>query len=193
MPSVVRIQKGDIINAAYEIVKEKGMEGINAREIAKKLKCSVQPIFYQFSNMEELKQAVFEKIYELYREYMLSGVNGNEAYKSMGNSYVKFARDYPEFFKLIFMQKSKMNLENFVTIDHLGNKIIETGQSFTGLTFEEQKEFHLKVWVFTHGIATLIVTKTIEFTDEEIDELLASTVRQMLKGYKMEKEKRNND
>lgn len=193
MPSVVRIQKGDIINAAYEIVKEKGMEGINAREIAKKLKCSVQPIFYQFSNMEELKQAVFEKIYELYREYMLSGVNGNEAYKSMGNSYVKFARDYPEFFKLIFMQKSKMNSENFVTIDHLGNKIIETGQSFTGLTFEEQKEFHLKVWVFTHGIATLIVTKTIEFTDEEIDELLASTVRQMLKGYKMEKEKRNND
>ena len=187
MPSVARIQREDIINTAYEIVKEKGMEGINAREIAKELNCSVQPIFYQFSNMEELKQAIFDKIYEVYKQYMLSGAGEEKAYKSMGNAYIRFARDYPEFFKIMFMQSTSMNSDNFVTIDHLGKEVIKTGQGFTGLTFEEQKDFHLKVWIFTHGIATLMVTKTIEFTDEEIDELLASTVRQMLKGYKMER------
>ena len=187
MPSVARIQKEDIIKTAYEIVKEKGMEGVNAREIAKKLECSVQPIFYQFSNMDELKQAVLSKIYEVYKDYMLSGIDGDKAYKSMGNSYIRFARDYPEFFKIIFMQKSEMNSDNFMTIDHLGEKVIETGQKFTGLTYEEQKEFHLKVWIFTHGIATLIVTGTIKLTDEEIDEILSITVRQMIKGYKIEK------
>ena len=109
------------------------------------------------------------------------------AYKAMGNSYVRFARDYPEFFKIMFMQKAEMNADNYAEIDYLGDEIIKTGQKFTGLSFEEQKEFHLKVWFFTHGIATLIVTGTIKLTDEEIDKLLETTVRQMLKGYKIEK------
>ena len=139
--------------------------------------------------MNELKQAVFEEIHEIYKDYMLSGENSEAAYKSMGNSYVKFARDYPEFFKIMFMRKTEINPVNFIQIDHLGDKIIQTGQKFTGLTFEEQKEFHLRVWIFTHGIATLIVTGTIKLTDEEIDELLATTVKQMIIGYKIEKGK----
>ena len=187
MAGVARIQREDIINTAFEIVKEKGMEGLNARDIAKKLNCSIQPIFYQFFNMDELKQVVVEKIHEIYKEYMLSGVNSDAAYKAMGNSYVRFARDYPEFFKIMFMQKAEMNADNYAEIDYLGDEIIKTGQKFTGLSFEEQKEFHLKVWFFTHGIATLIVTGTIKLTDEEIDKLLETTVRQMLKGYKIEK------
>lgn len=32
-------------------------------------------------------------------------INENKAYKKMGISYIKFAKDYPEFFKIIFMQK----------------------------------------------------------------------------------------
>ena len=187
MSGVIKIQKEDIVNTAFEIVKEKGMEGLNARDVAKRLNCSIQPIFYQFSNMEELKQVVLDKIYGVYKEYMLSGVNSETAYKSMGNSYVRFARDYPEFFKILFMQRTEMNSDNYAEIDHLGDEIIQTGQKFTGLSFEEQKEFHLKVWIFTHGIATLIVTGTIKLTDEEIDELLGTTVRQMIKGYKIEK------
>ena len=43
---------------------------------------------------------------------MLSGVSGDKAYKSMGNSYIRFARDYPEFFKTIFMQKTSMNSDD---------------------------------------------------------------------------------
>lgn len=113
--------------------------------------------------------------------------NDDAAYKAMGNSYVRFARDYPEFFKIMFMQKAEMNADNYAEIDYLGDEIIKTGQKFTGLSFEEQKEFHLKVWFFTYGIATLIVTGTIKLTDEEIDKLLETTVRQMLKGYKIEK------
>ena len=89
----------------------------------------------------------------------------------------------------MFMRKTEINPVNFIQIDHLGDKIIQTGQKFTGLTFEEQKEFHLRVWIFTHGIATLIVTGTIKLTDEEIDELLATTVKQMIIGYKIEKGK----
>ena len=187
MAGIARNTKEDIVNSAFEIVKEKGVEGLNAREVAKRLNCSIQPIFYQFATMEELKKAVYEKIYALYKEYMLSGENTENSYRAMGKSYVRFAKDYPVFFKILFMQQTEMNKDNYAKIDQLGDKIIETGRKFTGLTFEEQKEFHLKVWIFTHGIATLIVTGTIKLNDNEIDELIGSSVRQMLIGYKKER------
>ena len=47
---------------------------------------------------------------------------------------------------------------------------------------EEQKKFHVKVWIFTYGIACLLATRTVKFTDEEIEELLVSTVDAMLKS-----------
>lgn len=187
MPSSAKIQKEDIINAAYEIAKEKGIEAINAREVARNLKCSVQPIFYQFSNMEELKKQVLNKIHETYKQYMLQGTNEEKAYKATGNLYVKFARDYPEFFKMIFMKETTLQPEQFLGADTITEEVIEQGRKFTGFSYEEQKEFHIKVWIFTHGIATLVATKTVQFTDEEIDELITTSVRQMIIGYKIEK------
>lgn len=90
--------------------------------------------------------------------------------------------------KILFMQKAEVNSSNFMQIDHLADKVISEGQKFTGLSFDDQKDFHLKVWIFTHGIATLVVTGTLNLSDEEIDKIIADSVRQMLKGYKLEKE-----
>lgn len=183
MPRKMTYTREAVIDTTYELVKKEGMEGVNARRIAKELKSSVHPIFRHFKDMEELKTAVYEKIYAKYQEYMLSGVNKDKAYKKMGLSYIKFAKDYPEFFKIIFMQKTNLNAENFMMADSMGDNVIKKGQELTRLSFEEQKKFHIKVWIFTHGIACLVATKTVEFTDKEIDELLSNTVVEMLKGY----------
>lgn len=185
MPREMIFKKEDVIKATYELVKKEGMESVNARRIAKEMKSSVHPIFRHFKDMEELKKAVYEKIYETYKEYMLKGINNAEKpYKQMGLSYIKFAKDYPEFFKIIFMQRTNLNAENFVMGDKMGDDVIKAGQILTGLDFEEQKKFHIKVWIFTHGIACLVATKTVEFTEKEISELLGNTVLEMLKGYK---------
>ena len=183
MPPTRKFQKEEIINTAYEIVKKEGFKNVNARRIAKELGCSVQPIFHNFENMEELYQTVYEKIYEQYKKYMLNGANKEKAYKQMGLAYIQFAKDYPEFFKIIFMQKTQLKPEGFILADDAGDEIIKAGQKLTGLSYEKQKKFHVKVWIFTHGIACLVATNTVKLTNNEIDELLEGTVRQMLKGY----------
>ncbi len=186
MPPIKKFQKEDIIKVAYEIVREEGLDSINARRIAKELRCSVQPIFHNFESMDELKKEVYEKIYSKYKEYMHKGsIAKDKPYKQIGLSYIKFARDYPEFFKIIFMQKTTLNAENFVTTDSVGDEVIKAGQKLTGLSYEEQKKFHIKVWIFTHGIACLVATNTVKFTDEEIDRILGDTVVEMFKGYKI--------
>lgn len=187
MPPIRKYQKEEILEAAYKIVAEEGLKDLNARRIAASLGCSVQPIFHNFSSMEELEKAVYKKIYNKYLEYMNSGVEKENPYKQMGLSYIQFANDYPEFFKILFMQQTTMNPENFIVNDNIGNDVIKIGQNLTHLTFEEQKKFHVKVWIFTHGIACLVATKTVTLKETDISNLLETSVREMLKGYLSER------
>lgn len=192
VPPISKFQKEDIVKVAYEIAKEEGLKGINARKIAKIIGCSVQPIFHNFTSMEELNSEVYVRIYNKYKEYMLTARERKyKPYKEMGLAYIRFAAEYPEFFKIIFMQHTNLSAENIILSDDMGNDVIKAGIELTGLTYEEQKNFHVKVWIFTHGIACLVATKTVEFKDDEIANLLEETVRQMLIGYKYEKEKTN--
>ena len=186
MPKAMKYSKEEVVQVAYEIVKEEGIEGINARKIAKKLNASVHPIFNHFENIEELKKAVVEKIVETYHSYMISGKGKEKYYKETGLSYIRFAKDFPQFFKIMFMNPTKLDAKNFIMADSAGDEIIKAGQILTGLSYEEQKKFHVKVWIFTHGIACLVATKTIQLSNQEIEEMLENTVRQMAIGYKFE-------
>lgn len=184
MPPARKYTKEDIIKVAENIVKNEGMSNLNARRLAKELGCSVQPIFHNFSSMDEVVKEIITNITNKYHEYMLSGQNSDNPYKAMGLSYIKFAKDYKEFFKILFMQKTDLNVESFVMADAIGDEVIKSGMRLTGLSYESQKKFHVKVWMFTHGIACLVATETVKLTDLEIDSLLQSTVREMLIGYK---------
>lgn len=183
MPPIKKYNRDRVIETALLIAEKEGFEKLNARRVARELNSSVNPIFNNFKNMEELKGEVYKRIYDLYQSYMLSDISSPKAYKKMGLNYIKFAKDYPEFFKIIFMQNTDLNAENFIMADDAGNEVIKKGQILTGLDFETQKKFHVKVWIFTHGIACLVATKTIKFSDSEISSLLEDTVREMLEGF----------
>lgn len=184
MPPERRIQKEDIIKATLEILKNESLESVNARRIAKELHCSVQPIFYNFKNMDELKNVVFQEMYKIYRNYMIKGSKEEQSYKGMGLAYIKFARDYPNYFKIIFMNKTELSPKSFIDNDDMGNNVLKEGIKLTGFDLENQKDFHLKVWIFTHGLATLAATKTVNINDDEIDKLLTETVRDIIIGIK---------
>ena len=178
MPRATKFLKEDIIEAACAVVKKEGLSAINARRVAKELGCSVQPIFYQFENMEDLKQATIAHIRKIYQSYMIEGSKEELAYRGMGLAYIRFAKDYPDFFKVLFMGDSKISPTEFIEKDNMGNQILEKGAEFTGYDRTEQEAFHLKVWIFTHGIASMVATGTVAFTEEQIEELLTDTVRQ---------------
>lgn len=191
MPRATKFLKEDIIEAASAVVKKEGLSAINARRVAKELGCSVQPIFYQFENMEDLRQATILHIQKIYQSYMIEGSKEELAYRGMGLAYIRFAKDYPDFFKILFMGDSKISPTEFIEKDNMGNQILEKGAEFTGYDRTEQEAFHLKVWIFTHGIASMVATGTVAFTDEQIEELPTDTVRQMKIGSMYDKKPRD--
>ena len=70
MPPKVKVTKEMVLNAAFEITRADGIEAVNAKNVAAYLKCSTQPVMYNFATIEELKLAVFDKAFE----YMKKGL-----------------------------------------------------------------------------------------------------------------------
>ena len=64
MPPKVKVTKEMVLNAAFEITRAEGIEAVNAKNVAAYLKCSTQPVMYNFATIEELKLAVFDQAFE---------------------------------------------------------------------------------------------------------------------------------
>lgn len=184
MPLARKVQKADIVHAALKISETEPLDSLTARRLAQELNCSVQPIFYNFATMDELKAAALDTMYQIYLDYMNEGSESPHPYKGMGLAYIRFARDYPGYFKHLFMTRTNHDLETFIDQDVADDTLIRHGMQFSGFDNKTQRQFHLKVAIFTHGLATLIATGTAQITDAEVDALLTSTVHELLVGHK---------
>lgn len=80
------------------------------------------------------------------------------------------------------MFNRKINERAFDFIDLTGSAktILETISKQTGMSNEDAKQFHLRMWLYVNGIASLVAHQTVEFNDEEIAELLKDQYVSML-------------
>lgn len=180
MPARKKIEKENIIDTCLKITRREGIDALNARKVAKALGCSTQPLFYYYENMDEIKNEVLQEISKLFNQALLKSNYDRQAYKDIGVNYIRFASNEPEFFKIMF--QSKMNKEMFDFIDLTGSslQIFETISKQTGLSLENAKQFHLRMWLYVNGIASLAAHQTIEFSDDEIDYLLKEQYMSLL-------------
>ena len=56
MPRKTQFSAEDVILAAYELVREKGLAGLSAPAVANKMGCSTMPIYSHFKNMQVLTE-----------------------------------------------------------------------------------------------------------------------------------------
>ena len=175
MPTKIRISKEMILDAAFEIVKQEGMEKLSNRELANKLKCSIRPIYYQFENVEEMQKELYLKIEQYFYKFILDNmVEGIPKYKQVGINYIKFAKKEKKLFQTLFMSDIGLSPNAFVSKDGEDYKEIEKLIKISADIKEEDiKDFHTKMWIFCHGIATLVANDTIKLTDNQIQDLLS--------------------
>lgn len=181
MPKQTQTSREDVINAGLKIIRESGIDEVNARAIAKILNTSVHPIFHHFKNMDELKSILFEEALEIYKGYVQKKDNSDITYRTIGISYIQFAKEQPNFFKWIFMNETEMTLNNFITHDKVYKYIENIISKETKMDNKTILSFHQKMWFFTHGIATLLANKTCSLTDKEINEFLVQEFYALLK------------
>lgn len=103
MPAKVKVTKEMIIDAAFAIAREAGVENINARTVSERLHCSTQPVMYHFATMEELKRTVYAKADLYHSEYLMTMKKPPKgAALGIGMNYIRFAIEEPHLFRFLF-------------------------------------------------------------------------------------------
>ena len=186
MPPKVKVTNEDIVRTAVEIVREQGSQALNARAIAAVLGCSTQPIFSNFATMDELRTAVIQQADARYQEYIRREIENGEypPYKAGGVGYIRFAKEEKELFKLLYM------------CDRTGEDIPSDTQSFTqmadmisqsmGVDDETARLFHLEMWAYVHGIATMFATRFLDLDWALVSKMLSDVYQGLRKQYGME-------
>lgn len=173
MPPKPTTNKDDILNAAISLVREHGMESINARSIASVLNCSTKPLFRVYENMDALKQDVIFQLNLYYNTYMEARMNKSNRLLTQGIAYIEFARQEKNIFNTLFMNKTcaGKSIEEILDADW-NQPSIMNAKKITGLSFERARALFRDVWLYSHGIATQIASDDINLPHEKVVELI---------------------
>lgn len=162
MPPKPKFSREDIINAAFDIVQKSGTDAMTAREVGKYLGTSSTPIFTAFNDMSELRAAVCDKARKVFDEYMAVAEDFSPAYKKRGMQWVKFARENPMLFQLLFMSGSETETDfnSAVEIMPFGkeNDIAIITRDYNA-TPEQAEHLFSQMWTYTYGLCVLCARK----------------------------------
>ena len=179
--SAVKIKKEDLIKGSIKIIRDEGDNNLSARNLAKVVGCSTQPIFRLFNNMDDLKKTVYDDVYELQKKYLLKGNEHQVPFIGVGLSYIDFATKEKNLFKFLFMSSyTKYNniLEMADNID--GKNYTEMIIKSTGLSPESSKQIYINTWLIIHGIASMMATTNSKLTRGDIETIIFDA----FKGYR---------
>ncbi|PWM50949.1 MAG: TetR/AcrR family transcriptional regulator [Bacillota bacterium] len=169
MPPKAKLTKQDIQASATELVRERGIAGLTAKALAAKLKCSTQPIFWAYENMEEVRRSVRDEALQRFGEYLREPQEGASAYLSVGLNYIRFAEEEKELFKLLFMSEDG---EDILTAHKEMPYVLSVIEQTENISGKEAQNVYEEMWMLSHGIATMIATGTARFTKERIRGIL---------------------
>ena len=191
MPPKTKVTRELIVSSATELVRSYGADALNARALAVMLQSSTQPIFSNFANMEELKQAVIERAYSLYMEKTdeITKSGKYPPYKSTGMAYIRFAKEEKEFFKLLYMRDRSCEPS---TLDFRIEPAVEVLMNSTGFDFDTAEKIHLSMWACVHGFATMSASNFVEIPDEIISDALSDIYISLITRMRGKQDEKNN-
>ena len=186
MPPKTKVTKERIVDAALNIVRTDGPDAINARTVAAALDCSTQTIFSNFASMEELRLAVVKKAYDCYLSYVQQGATSGEypPYKANGMAYIRFAKEEKALFRLLYMRDRSNTSDNWE--DEYFNSMASFVQSYTGLSEADASLFHLEMWAYVHGIATMFATGFLDLEWELVSQMMTDAYLGLKLRYETE-------
>src|SRR5699024_580404 len=101
------ITRDQILDAAYEVVAKEGFSKFTARNIAATMKCSTQPIYLEFKNMEDLKHSLLTEIFDNLSAKILPKERTGAPLVDLGLNYIEFANQQKQLYKTLFLEEDE--------------------------------------------------------------------------------------
>lgn len=172
MARKTQISKEIILQAALEMLIEKGYSSINIKTLSQKIGCSTQPLVWHFENMEGLRKALADYASIYANKKMCPSVEGAvNAFEEIGRAYIKMALNEPNLFQFVFLNGSGCypmgNAEMLIEEkDHA--QLIKTIANEFQISEKNAGQYFQNTLIYTHGLATFVATGMMRLSEEEI-------------------------
>ncbi|MDZ4679345.1 MAG: TetR/AcrR family transcriptional regulator [Saprospiraceae bacterium] len=166
-----------ILETARKLFLEKGFEHTSLRNIAEAIEYSPATIYLYFKDKNELFHALHIEGFKMMLEYMqpLTGIpDPFERLVQLSYTYIRFARENPEFYDLMFIMNAPMDAleseekwamgdQTFGFVVNLIEECQKTGR-FQGKN-AYQLAFHC--WASVHGLVSLEIRQRTRVCHDE--------------------------
>lgn len=183
MPPKPKFTREEIVQAALEIVSQKGVEALTAKELGDALGSSARPIFTVFNSMKEVQDEVRTAAMHRFESFAGQKLPGMPLFKQVGMQMVLFGAREPKLYQLLFMQENR----SAVSFDDVFGELGPTAGTCIGLIRGEydmsEAEARLlfeNVWIFTFGVGALCATRVCHFSEAKLGEMLSTEFQAMM-------------
>ncbi|MGX7199716.1 TetR/AcrR family transcriptional regulator [Enterococcus nangangensis] len=174
------ITRQQILDAAYDLVAQEGFQKFTARNIAQHMACSTQPIYLEFRNMDELKEAVFDRIHDYLGEEIFTKAITGDNVVDMGLNYIYFAKHENKLYKALYLEDygggERMHSFSYTMFSQRARK----DEHYANLPEDVINRLHTGTWITVTGLASLMSSNIIHPTQEQMIAIIQDSIGTIL-------------
>lgn len=169
-----------ILNAAKKLFVEEGYQSASIRKIASEIGYSPTTIYLYYKDKNDIVHALHIEGFTILK-MMFSSLefveNPFERLKAIGRTYLKFAKDYPDFYEVMFTMKEPMDYlesEDGTVCWEEGKQVfamlvqtISDCQEAGYFPDSDTNQTALQAWAMVHGLCSLHITTHLQKVGEE--------------------------
>jgi AcrR family transcriptional regulator len=150
-----------LLEAARVLMKESGIESLTLREVARRSGVSSGAPYHHFKDkadlIRELVSHGFQRLDRASREALQGKTTPHEKLQAIGITYIMYAVQYPDEFRLMFRPEMGSPLEDEnPTCTPVFRVLLEVIDEFH-LGESDRNTAAISVWSLVHGLASLLV------------------------------------
>lgn len=166
-----------LVEAAVQILSEKGGSGLSLREVARRAGVSHAAPYHHFADKEALIAAVCDHGYGLLQQEMQKGHDRGrvalDGLQNAGVAYARFAVDHPALFRLMYTwERVGDPSEEWTNATTAMNEGMVRGiMDATGSSLDEARMIHFTLWAAMHGLIMLWLDGQLKGIDRPLEEV----------------------
>lgn len=184
MPPKVKFTKDEIVHAALNVARVKGLAAVTTRDIAAELSVSTRPIFTYFKSMAEVREAILHAAEKIYQEYLSVGLREPIPFYGFGMQHLRFAREEPQLYRMLFLDSSAGKNRAMTTLDQARSLVHDCVTKIYLMDGKTADRLIRDMWLVVHSLGTLIVTDGCSYTLDEMGAILTGFCLSLCKAYK---------
>jgi len=188
-----------LIAASLALIDEGGVQALSLRKAAKKAGVSAAAPYHHFESRSALLAAIAVEGFKLLNEAMAcartDAMSCGEGMGACGRSYVRFAREHPAYFRVMFRPELADPTE-FPELEEVAAPVFELlvatvieGQESGEVPPGETQSYVLLAWSIAHGLSSLIIDgplgagfSKIDVPVDQLADVVIGTLRQLFQG-----------